>query len=112
MKKLRILSIISLGIIVAAFFIAGETYKVQLEKDVDKPNLDHPFLPYAGIFLFGIPPSVAGIVSSFLKTTKSKILISCGIIGVAYVLIFIIAILMLNHPTTFGIPETYWDIEQ
>ena len=109
MNKLRILSIISTVIIIVVFFGTGEIYKEQIEEDAQKANLDNPFLPYAGLFLFGIPLSVAGIIASFLKTTKSKIIVSCSIIGVSYIVIFIIAFLMLEYPATFGIPETYWD---
>lgn len=112
MNKLRIISIISTIIIIAIFFGTGELFKVQLEEDAQKPNLEHPFLPFAGLFLFGIPPSVAGIVASFLKTTKSKIIVSCGIITASYIVIFIIAFLMLEYPSTFGIPETYWEIDE
>ncbi|WP_428325572.1 hypothetical protein [Nitrosopumilus sp.] len=109
MNKLRILSIISTVIIIVVFFGTGEIYKEQIEEDAQKANLDNPFLPYAGLFLFGIPLSVAGIIASFLKTTKSKIIVSCSIIGVSYIVIFIIAFLMLEYPAMFGIPETYWD---
>ena len=112
MNKLRIISIISTVIIIAIFFGTGELYKEQIEEDVQKANLENPFLPYAGLFLFGIPPSVAGIIVSFLKTTKSKIIVSCGIVGVSYVAIFIIAFLMLEYPAMFGIPETYWEIDE
>ena len=87
-------------------------YKDQIEEDAQKANLENPFLPYAGLFLFGIPPSVAGIIASFLKATKSKIIVSCGIIGISYVAIFIIAFLMLEYPAMFGIPETYWEIDE
>ena len=109
MNFLRIVSIVLTVIIVTTFFVSAEIFEVYLEEDTEKPNLDHPFLPYAGLFLFGVPPSVACIVVSFLNTTKSKIIVFCGITTASYVVIFIIAILMLNYPTTFGIPETYWN---
>ena len=112
MNKLRIISIVSTIIIIAIFFGTAEIFKVQIEKDSEKPDLENPFLPYAGLFLFGIPPSVAGIIVSFLKTTKSKIIILCGIICASYIAIFIIAFLMLEYPTAFGIPETYWEIDK
>ena len=112
MKKLRIISIISTAVIVVIFFGTGELYKEQIEEDAQQANLENPFLPYAGLFLFGIPPSVTGIVISFLKTTKSKIIVLCGIIGLSYVVIFVIAFLMLEYPTMFGIPETYWEIDK
>ena len=82
---------------------------MYLEEDTEKPNFDHPFLPYAGLFLFGLPPSVAGIVVSFFKTNKSKIIGFSVITGASYAVIFIIAILMLNYPTLFGITESYWE---
>jgi len=110
MTPLRITSIISTIIIAAVFFGTAEIYKEQIEEVSDKPNFEHPFLPFAALFLFGIPPSVAGIVASFIKTTKSKIIVFCGIVVAAYIVIFIIAILMLNYPSSFGIPETYWEI--
>ena len=112
MKILRIISIVSTIIIIAVFFGTAELFKVQIENDSEKPDLENPFLPYAGLFLFGIPLSVAGIIVSFLKTTKSKIIVSCGIIGASYIAIFIIAFLMLEYPTMFGIPETYWEIDE
>ena len=112
MNKLRIISIISTAIIIVVFFGTGELYKEQIEEDTQQANLENPFLPYAGLFLFGIPPSVAGIVISFLKTIKSKIIVSCGIIGISYVVIFVIAFLMLEYPTLFGIPDTYWEIDE
>ena len=34
------------------------------------------------------------------------------ITGASYITIFIIAISMLEYPTTFGIPETYWEIDE
>jgi len=106
---LRIIGIALTIIVTAVFFGTAEIFKEQIEEDTNKPNLNNPFLPYAGLFLFGIPPSVACIVVSFLKTTKSKIIVLCGIIGASYIAIFIIAFLMLEYPTSFGIPETYWD---
>lgn len=112
MNKLRIISILSTIIIVTVFFGTAEIFKVQIEKDSEKPDLENPFLPYAGLFLFGMPISVAGIIVSFLKTTKSKIIVSCGIITASYIVIFIIAFLMLEYPSTFGIPETYWEIDE
>lgn len=110
MNLLRIIGIISTIIIVVVFFGTGEIFKEQIEEETDKPNLENPFLPYAGLFLFGMPPSVAGIIVSFFKTTKSKIIGLSAITGVSYTVIFIIAVLMLNYPTMFGIPETYWEI--
>jgi len=112
MTPLRIISIISTVIIITVFFGTSEIFKEQIEEDAQKPNLENPFLPYAGLFLFGLPPSVAGIVASFLKTTKSKIIVFSGIVAVAYIVIFIIAFLMLEYPSIFGIPETYWVIDE
>ena len=112
MNKLRIICIISTIIIITVFFGTAEIFKEQIEEDSEKPNPENPFLPYAGLFLFGIPPSIAGIVVSFVKTIKSKIIIFCGIIGVSYITIFIIAFLMLEYPTMFGIPENYWEIDE
>ena len=109
MNFLRIVGIVLTVIIVTTFFVSAEIFEVYLEEDSEKPNLDHPFLPYAGLFLFGLPPSVAGIIVSFFKTTKSKIIGFSGIVGASYILIFIIAFLMVEYPTMFGIPETYWD---
>ena len=110
MHFLRIAGIILTIIIVTIFFVSGEIFKEHIEEETEKPNFDNPFLPYAGLFLFGLPPSVAVIVVSFFKTTKSKIMGFSAITGASYGVIFIIAILMLNYPTMFGIPETYWDI--
>ena len=112
MNKLRIISIISTAIIVAIFFGTGEIYQKQITEDAQKANIKNPFLPYAGLFLFGIPPSIAGIIVSFIKTRNLKIIILCGIIGTSYIAIFIVAFLMLEYPTMFGIPETYWEIEE
>lgn len=109
MIPLGIASIIATVIVTAVFFGTAEIYKEKIQEVSDKPDFEHPFLPFAALFLFGIPPSVAGIVASFLKTTKSKIIVFCAIITAAYVVIFVIAILMLEYPTVFGIPETYWD---
>jgi len=111
-RLLRIIGIISTIIIVAVFFGTAEIFKEQIEADAQKPNLENPFLPFAGLFLFGIPPSVACIVVSFLKTTKSKIIVFSGIVTAAYIVIFIIAFLMLEYPSSFGIPETYWEIDE
>ena len=112
MNFLRIAGIVLTVIIVATFFVSAEIFEVYLEEDKEKPDLNHPFLPYAGLFLFGLPTSVAGIVVSFFKTTKSKIIGFSAITGASYVAIFIIAILMLEYPTAFGIPETYWEIDE
>ncbi len=112
MILLRKISIISAIIITIVFFLSAEILKEHIEEDAEKPNLENPFLPYAGLFLFGVPISVAGIIASFFKTTKSKIIVFCGITAAATVVIFIIAILMLNYPSIFGIPETYWDIDE
>jgi len=112
MNFLRIVSIALTITIVTIFFVSAEIFKEYIEEETEKPNLDNPFLPYAGLFLFGIPPSVAGIVVSFFKTSKSKIIGFSVITGASYVVIFIIAILMLNYPTTFGISETYWEIAE
>jgi hypothetical protein len=112
MNFLRIIGITLTIIIVVTFFVSAEIFEVYLEEDTEKPDLDHPFLPYAALFLFGLPPSVAGIVVSFFKTTKSKIICFSAITIASYVAIFIIAILMLNYPTVFGIPETYWEISE
>ena len=111
-RLLRITGIISTIIIVTVFFGTAEIFKEQIEADTQKPNLKNPFLPYAGLFLFGIPPSVACIVVSFLKTTKSKIIVFSGIVAASYIVIFIIAFLMLEYPSSFGIPETYWEIDE
>ena len=112
MNFLRIAGIVLTIIIVATFFVSAEIFEVYLEEDAEKPDLDHPFLPYAGLFLFGLSPSVAGIVVSFFKTTRSKIIGFGAITAASYVTIFIIAVLMLNYPTVFGIPETYWKISE
>jgi len=112
MNFLRIVSITLTITIVTIFFTSAEIFKEYIEEETEKPNLDNPFLPYAGLFLFGMPSSVAGIVVSFFKTSKSKIIGFSAITGASYVVIFIIAILMLNYPTTFGIPETYWEIAE
>jgi hypothetical protein len=112
MNFLGIVGVVLIVIIVTIFFVSAEIFEVYLEEDAEKPNLDHPFLPYAGLFLFGLPPSVAGIVVSFFKTTKSKIIGFSAITTASYVTIFIIAVLMLNYPTVFGIPETYWEISE
>ena len=109
MNKLGIIGIVSTAIIIAVFFGTAEIFKEQIEEDSEKANLENPFLPYAGLFLFGIPLSAAGIAVSFLKTIKSKILVSCGIVGISYIVIFVIAFLMLEYPDMFGIPETYWE---
>ena len=108
-RLLRITGIISTIIIMAVFFGTAEIFKEQIEEDTKKPNLENPFLPYAGLFLFGLPPSVAVIIVSFFKTTKSKIIGFSGIVAASYILIFIIAFLMVEYPTMFGISETYWD---
>lgn len=112
MNFLRMFGITSTIIIVATFFVSAEIFEVYHEEDAEKSDLDHPFLPYAGLFLFGLPPSVAGIVVSFFKNKKSKIIGFSAITIASYVIIFIIAILMLNYPTIFGIPETYWEISE
>jgi len=109
MNLLRIIGIISTISVITVFFISAEILKEHIEEDLEKANLENPFLPYAGLFLFGVPPSVACIVISFLNTTKSKIIVFSAITAASYIGIFIIAILMLNYPTVFGIPETYWD---
>ena len=112
MNFLGIVGIVLTVIIVTIFFVSAEIFEVYIEDDTEKPNLDHPFLPYAGLFLFGLPPSIAGIIVSFFKTSKSKIIGFSAITVASYVTIFIIAILMLNYPTIFGIPETYWGISE
>ena len=109
MNLLRIIGIVSTMIVVAVFLISAEMLKEHIEEDLEKANLENPFIPYSGLFLFGVPPSIGCIVTSFLNTTKSKIIVFCGIIAASYIGIFIIAILMLNYPTVFGIPETYWE---
>lgn len=109
MNLLRIIGIFSTITIVAVFFISAEILKEYIEEDVEKANLENPFIPYSGLFLFGVPPSIGCIVISFLNTTKSKIIVFSGIIATSYIGVFTIAILMLNYPTVFGIPETYWD---
>ncbi len=110
MNFMRIVGFVLTVIIVTTFFVSAEILKEHIEEETEKPNLDNPFLPYAGLFLFGLPPSVAGIIVSFFKTIKSKIIGFSAITGVSYVVIFIIAVLMLNYPIMFGIPETYWEI--
>ncbi len=112
MNKLRMLSMLSTAVIVAVFFGTAEIFKEHIAEGAEKANVESPFLPYAGLFLFGIPPSVAGIIISFLKTTRSKIIVSCSVIGASYIVIFIIAFLMVEYPPIFGIPETYWEIDQ
>jgi len=57
-RLLRITGIISTIIIVAVFFGTAEIFKEQIEADTQKPNFENPFLPYAGLFLFGIPPKI------------------------------------------------------
>ncbi len=109
MNLLRIIGIISTISVITVFFISAEMLKEHIEEDLEKANLENPFLPYAGLFLFGVPPSVACIVISFLNTNKLKIIVFSAITIASYIGIFIIAILMLNYPTVFGIPETYWD---
>ena len=110
MNILRIVGIVLTVIIITTFFVSAEIFKESIEEDTEKPNLNNPFLPYAGLFLFGLPPSVAGIVVSFFKTTKSTIIGFSVMVAASYGAIFIIAILMLNYPTIFGIPETYWEV--
>ncbi len=112
MNFLRTSGIVLTAIIVTVFFVSAEILKEHVEEETEKPNFDNPFLPYAGLFLFGLPPSVAGIVVSFFKTTKSKIIGFSAITGASYVVIFIIAFLMLEYPTMFGISETYWEIDE
>lgn len=109
MNVLRMIGIISTITVFAVFFISAEILKEHIEEDLEKANLENPFIFYSGIFLFGVPPSIGCIVISFLNTTKSKIIVFSGIVTASYMGIFTIAILMLNYPTVFGIPETYWD---
>lgn len=109
MNLLRITGIVSTITVIAVFFISAEILKEHIEGDLEKADLENPFIPYSGLFLFGVPPSIGCIVISFLNTTKSKIMVFSGIIIASYIGIFTIAILMLNYPTIFGIPETYWD---
>ena len=111
MSLLRIISIVSTITVLAVFFVSAEILKEHVYEETDKPNLENPFLPFAGFFLFGLPPSVAGIVVSFFKNTKSKIIGFSTITGACYVAIFIIAILMLEYPSTFGLPEKYWETD-
>ena len=111
MNFLRILSIVLTITVLAIFFVSAEILKEHVYEETDKANLENPFLPYAGLFLFGMPPSLAGIVVSFFKTTKSKIIGFCAITGACYAAIFIIAILMLEYPSAFGLSEKYWEID-
>lgn len=110
MNLLRIVGIAVTVIILIAFFVSAEILKefIDADAEAEKPNFENPFLPFAFLFLFGLPPSIACIVVSFVHTIKRKIIVSCVIIGVSYIAIFIIAFLMLEYPTIFGIPETYW----
>ena len=112
MNLLRIISIIMTIIVIGVFFVSAEILKEHVYEETEKPNLENPFLPFAGFFLFGLPPSAAGIAVSFFKTSKSKIIGFSAITAVSYGIIFIIAILMLNYPSNFGLPETYWRIDE
>ncbi|WP_371504272.1 hypothetical protein [Nitrosopumilus adriaticus] len=106
---LRIIGIVSTTIIVSVFFVTAEIYKEEINKNSQIADLENPFLPYAGLFLFGLPPSVACIVISFLNSTKSKIIAFSSIVAASVIVIFIIAFLMLEYPSIFGIPESYWE---
>ena len=55
MTPLRIYSIIAAVIVTSVFFGTGEIYKEELAETSDKPDYEHPFLPFAALFLFGIP---------------------------------------------------------
>jgi len=109
MNVLRTIGIVSTITIVVVFFISAEILKEHIEEDLEKANLENPFIPYSALFLFGVPPSIGCIIISFLNTTKSKIIVFSGIVTASYIGVFTIAILMLNYPTVFGIPETYWN---
>ncbi len=112
MNFLRITGIVFTVIVITMFVVSAEVLKEHVYEETDKPNFENPFLPYAALFLFGLPPSVACIVASFVETIKSKIILFSGIVIASYVAIFIIAILMLEYPTVFGISETYWEIDE
>ena len=72
MNFLRITGIILTSIIVTTFFVSAEILKEYVEEETEKPNFDNPFLPYAGLFLFGLPPSVAGNCHIFFQNYQIK----------------------------------------
>ena len=59
--------------------------------------------------LFVGPAAVSGIIASFFKTVKLQIIVWAVITLVFWLGIMILALLLFTDPTSFGIPEKYWE---
>ena len=69
------------------------------------------FLLYVALIpLFVGPAAVSGIIASFFKTVKLQIIVWAVITLIFWLGIMIFALLLLTDPTSFGIPENYWEL--
>ena len=110
--SLRKISIISAIITVSLLFgIASLMQEEPLTEEsqvTDSANYNSPLIYFLLILLFVAPASVAGIIASFFKTVKFQIIVWGAITVTIWFGIILIAFMMLNDPTSFGIPENYW----
>ena len=64
------------------------------------------------IFLFVGPAAISGVITSFFKTVKLQIIVWSAFTLVMWFGIMVLVFFMLTDPTSFGIPEHYWEIDK
>ena len=115
MNKLLIISIL-LSAVLFAFFL-GLFSLVDKEESYSEDSRTIEGIERNGVLsylllvpLFVGPAAVSGIIASFFKTVKLQIMIWVIMTFVFWISIMIFALLLLTDPTSFGIPENYWDL--
>ncbi len=113
--KLRKVSIVLSVITVSLFFAITLPMDAgpppEGSKVTDDPHYDSPIMPLLLTLLFVAPAAVAGIFASFFKKIKHQIIVWCAItIGIWFGII-VLGLLMLVDPTSFELPEGYWNVE-
>ena len=117
MNKLRIISIICSIISISLLF--GLTSIMETEESYTEESRaaegierNSTLLPISLIFLFVGPAAISGVIASFFKTVKLQIIVWSVFTLVIWFGIMVLVFFMLTDPTSFGIPEHYWEIDK
>ena len=109
---LRKISTIATVVTVTLFFGLVSTLEViEMTPDTrvsDHPDHDSPIMPVLLALMFIMPVSASGIIASFSKTMKTKILIWVVSTIIIWIGIALLGLWLLIDPVYFDLPENYW----
>ena len=113
MNRLRIISIIcaivSFSLLFGLLSMMEEKTYTEESRVTENIARNGTLLSISLIPLFVGPAAISGVIASFFNTVKLQIIVWSVLTLVFWLGIMILALLMLTDPTSFGIPENYWD---